>query len=242
MNSPSASAKRLPATMASPSIHSLRPSRTRNRARNSRSTASGVGEVAHGQAAGVGGRLEHRQHETHHVVEHGGDDAAVDTARRTLKRCTERHLCHRIITVAVAGDGNSHRVRRTRHDTIGVVHHAVTVEWGHLEQPPLHVVDRTRPQRSGLDVGEHVADECSDAVKHVVVDGVTDDRVPQLTQGSGTRDSTWRNGDLTLRRFHNRVDTTPLPVCLIPLAGRRLVSLRSGPCSNGDPEPDHHST
>ena len=144
MNSPSASAKRVPATMCfavDPQLAAVTHSQpcTKLEADGQR----GRREVAHGQPAGVRGRLKHRQHETHDIVEHRGDDPTVGAARSTLERCTERHLRYCIIAIAMAGDGHPHRVRRTRNDTVGVVLHAVTVERRHLEQPPLHVVDRT---------------------------------------------------------------------------------------------------
>ncbi|MEZ5244946.1 MAG: hypothetical protein R2707_07610 [Acidimicrobiales bacterium] len=66
----------------------------------------------------------------------------MSAARGTLERSTERHVRYCIIAVAMAGDRHPHRIRRARHDTIGVVLHAVTVERRDLEQPPLHVVDR----------------------------------------------------------------------------------------------------
>ena len=101
MNKPSASQITSSPWVISATMNSLRPERSRSRARTETSNPTGTGgAVVDCQPAGERRDAVHHQDVAHHVVEHGGHDAAVGAPRCPFEGRAEVELGDRLLAVA----------------------------------------------------------------------------------------------------------------------------------------------
>src|SRR5690606_1600148 len=106
-----------------------------------------------------------------------------------LERYAERDRCNRLDAFSPAGQGNAHRVRRARHDAVGIVLQTLPVFGSRLEHAPLHVVGGPTSWRTLLDGGQDLLDETRDASEQPSVDDMTDPPVAEAADGRRARDA-----------------------------------------------------